>query len=138
MLGGGGARGIAHVSVLRRLEELHVPIDCIAGTSMGSLVGGLYAAGRSADEIEHLVRSTDWPGMFDDNVERPERAFQHLGFAGGRRLGTPAPNPFGMTAQDRTPVDPGNAVITSLRAPAPRRRPSSVHLRGLSPRPYFD
>ncbi|AXK71777.1 patatin [Lysobacter sp. TY2-98] len=76
VLGGGGARGIAHVSVLRRLEELHIPIDCIAGTSMGSLVGGLYASGMSASDIEHLVRSTDWPTMFDDDVARPQRTFR--------------------------------------------------------------
>ena len=51
-LSGGGARGFAHVGVLKVLEELHVPIDCIAGTSMGAVVGGLYAAGFSASEIE--------------------------------------------------------------------------------------
>lgn len=45
VLGGGGARGIAHIAVLRKLEQLHVPVDCIAGTSMGALVGALYASG---------------------------------------------------------------------------------------------
>ncbi|HKX57306.1 MAG TPA: patatin-like phospholipase family protein, partial [Xanthomonadales bacterium] len=47
VLSGGGARGIAHIGVLKALEELQVPIDCIAGTSMGSVVGGLYASGYS-------------------------------------------------------------------------------------------
>src|SRR5690348_13989291 len=60
VLGGGGARGIAHVAVIKELERLHVPIDCIAGTSMGSLVGGLYASGMGIDEIEALVRDLDW------------------------------------------------------------------------------
>jgi NTE family protein len=75
-LGGGGARGIAHISVLRTIEELHIPIDCIAGTSMGALVGGLYASGMSVDEMEKLVVSTDWKRLFDDSLERPERSFR--------------------------------------------------------------
>ena len=75
-LGGGGARGIAHISVLREIERLHIPIDCIAGTSMGSLVGGLYASGVSVDAMEHLVTSTDWPTLFDDTIERPERSYR--------------------------------------------------------------
>ena len=75
-LGGGGARGIAHISILRELERLHVPVDCIAGTSMGALAGGLYASGMSVDELEALVRSTDWPRLFDDSLERPERSWR--------------------------------------------------------------
>ena len=75
-LGGGGARGIAHVSLLRKLEELRVPVDCIAGTSIGSLVGGLYASGHSVDELEALVTSMDWMGLFDDSLARPERSFR--------------------------------------------------------------
>ncbi|KAF1719233.1 patatin-like phospholipase family protein [Pseudoxanthomonas wuyuanensis] len=75
-LGGGGARGISHVSLLRKLEEMHVPVDCIAGTSIGSLVGGLYAAGHSVDELEALVTSMDWMNLFDDSLARPERSFR--------------------------------------------------------------
>lgn len=76
VLGGGGARGIAHISVLRRLEQMHVPIDCIAGTSMGALVGAMYASGMSVDQIEKVVLSLDWPRMFDDSLERPERSYR--------------------------------------------------------------
>ncbi|HEX9109068.1 MAG TPA: patatin-like phospholipase family protein, partial [Longimicrobiales bacterium] len=64
VLSGGGARGAAHVGVLKVLEELHVPIDAIAGTSMGAVVGGLYASGLSAAEIETLMRSADWQAAF--------------------------------------------------------------------------
>ena len=64
-LGGGGARGISHVSVLRKLEQMRIPVDCIAGTSIGSLVGGLYASGKSVDELETLVASMDWMQLFD-------------------------------------------------------------------------
>ncbi len=76
VLGGGGARGFAHVSVLKELERLHIPIDCIAGTSAGSMVGGLYASGMSATEIEALVRSVSWPKALDDSLARPERSFR--------------------------------------------------------------
>lgn len=70
VLGGGGARGGAHLGVLEVLEELRIPIACIAGTSMGALVGGAYAAGVSPREIEELVGRTDWISMFDDSSGR--------------------------------------------------------------------
>ena len=60
VLAGGGAKGGAHVGVLKVLEELHVPIDCIAGTSMGALIGGGYAAGIPADELETFLVGIDW------------------------------------------------------------------------------
>src|SRR5688572_18910837 len=75
-LGGGGARGIAHISVLAELERLHVPVDCIAGTSMGALVGGLYASGMPVEAMRELVVSTDWKRLFDDSIERPERSWR--------------------------------------------------------------
>ena len=70
VLGGGGARGGAHLGVLEVLEELHVPVDCIAGTSMGALAGGAYAAGVSPTEIQEVIGKTDWIGMFDDSAGR--------------------------------------------------------------------
>jgi NTE family protein len=60
VLGGGGAKGAAHVGVLAALEELRVPIDCVVGTSMGALVGGTFAAGRTAHEVEEAVRAISW------------------------------------------------------------------------------
>lgn len=75
-LGGGGARGIAHVRVLKKLEELHIPVDCIAGTSAGALVGALYAAGRSPQDIEAVVLSTDWKATFTDTLPRRERSLR--------------------------------------------------------------
>jgi len=70
VLGGGGARGGAHLGVLDVLQELRVPVDCIAGTSMGALVGGAYAAGVAPAEIEKLVGDTDWINIFDDSAGR--------------------------------------------------------------------
>jgi NTE family protein len=60
VLGGGGAKGAAHIGVLRVLEELRIPIDCVAGTSMGALVGGTFASGKPPAEIEREVRAIDW------------------------------------------------------------------------------
>jgi NTE family protein len=58
------------------IEELRIPIDCVAGTSMGALVGGLYASGMPVDSMEELVVSTDWKRLFDDSLERPERSYR--------------------------------------------------------------
>ncbi len=60
VLGGGGAKGAAHVGVLRVLEEMRVPVDCVIGTSMGALVGGIYASGLSASDLESEVRMISW------------------------------------------------------------------------------
>ena len=76
VLAGGGAKGGAHVGVLKVLEELHVPIDCIAGTSAGALVGALYAVGRSPDEIEQIVLDNDWRAMFSDTLPRRDRTLR--------------------------------------------------------------
>ena len=69
-LSGGGARGGAHIGVLKALEELHIPIDYIAGTSMGAIIGGFYAAGYNAEEIEQIVAETDWMDAFSDQADR--------------------------------------------------------------------
>ncbi len=69
-LSGGGAKGFAHIGVLKVLEEIDFPVDCITGTSMGSIVGGLYAIGYSAGELENIVLEADWEDLFDDRVER--------------------------------------------------------------------
>jgi NTE family protein len=60
VLGGGGAKGAAHVGVLGVLDELRIPVDCIIGTSMGALVGGTYASGRSAEDLETAIRAISW------------------------------------------------------------------------------
>lgn len=73
VLSGGGARGTAHVGVLKVLDEMHIPIDAVAGTSMGAVVGGLYASGMSAKQIEKLTLSLDWQDAFRDRP--PRRTF---------------------------------------------------------------
>ncbi|GAA5181748.1 patatin-like phospholipase family protein [Niveibacterium umoris] len=70
VLGGGGARGLAHIGVLEELERLRVPIDCIAGTSAGSLVGGVYASGMPLPEIKKRVESADWEKLIGGQPDR--------------------------------------------------------------------
>ncbi len=69
-LSGGGARGAAHIGVLKQLEALNVPVDYIAGTSIGSIIGGLYASGYSAAELEVLIAEIDWDSAFSDSTNR--------------------------------------------------------------------
>ncbi len=76
VLGGGGARGAAHIGVLRELERLRIPIDAIAGTSMGAIVGGLYASGLSVEELEEIVTSLDWQDAFRDEPRREDLRFR--------------------------------------------------------------
>ena len=77
VLGGGGARGGAHLGVLEVLEDLRIPIACIAGTSMGGLAGGAYAAGVSPRDIQEIVGKTDWINMFDDSAGRQSVDLRH-------------------------------------------------------------
>jgi NTE family protein len=71
-LSGGGARGVAHIGVLKVLEELRVPVHCVVGTSMGSIVGGAYASGREPNDLERVVLATDWDAVFSDRPPREE------------------------------------------------------------------
>ena len=68
VLGGGGARGFAHLGVIKMLEEQGIPVDIVAGTSMGGLVAGMYALGYNSQQMDSLVRSINWSVMMSDNV----------------------------------------------------------------------
>jgi len=70
VLSGGGAKGFAHIGVLKVLEEEGIPIDIIVGTSMGSIVGGLYSIGYNADSIAMIARSEDWAELLSDEIPR--------------------------------------------------------------------
>ncbi len=101
VLSGGAARGLAHVGVLKALEEQGVMIDAIAGTSMGAVVGGLYAAGYRIDELEKLATELDWQQALSDAPPREDIPFrrkqddrdflvkQKLSFRDDRSLGLP-------------------------------------------------
>ncbi len=70
VLSGGGAKGLAHIGVLKVLEEAGIPIDYIGGTSMGAIVGGLYAIGYSAKQLDSIARNTNWDEFLTDKVSR--------------------------------------------------------------------
>lgn len=76
VLSGGGARGAAHVGVIRRLEELRVPVDMVVGTSMGAVVGGLHASGLNAKELERVIRDIDWLDAFRDAPPRQDLTYR--------------------------------------------------------------
>jgi NTE family protein len=91
VLSGGGARGAAHVGVIKVLDELQIPVDYIAGTSMGAIVGGLYASGMTADELEHAIETADWSVLLTDRPPRAQRSFRRkdddIGFLVNLELG---------------------------------------------------
>ena len=76
VLSGGGAKGAAHIGVLKYIEEAGIPIDYIAGTSMGSIVGGMYALGYSSDEILSIISEVDWDRLISDQVDRKKISYE--------------------------------------------------------------
>ena len=76
VLGGGGARGAAHIGVLKELERQRIPIDVIAGTSMGAIIGGLYASGMSVTELEELIDSLNWAKVLSNQPSREDLNFR--------------------------------------------------------------
>lgn len=73
---GGGAKGCAHIGVLRVLDEMRIPVDYAAGTSMGAIIGGLYASGMDADQLEEVVLTVDWADALVDTPSRKDLVFR--------------------------------------------------------------
>ncbi len=92
VLSGGGARGIAHVGVLKELEAARIPIDFVAGTSMGSIIGGLYASGMTPAELERRILGMNWDAVLSDRPPREELSLRRK--ADDLRLSLPIE--FGM------------------------------------------
>src|SRR5688572_22394997 len=103
-LSGGGARGGAHIGVLKALEELRVPIDYLAGTSIGAVIGGFYVSGMTVADLEQLVESLEWETAFLNVTPRQLKSFrrkrdddsflvnQRPGLNNGRASGWPRTN----------------------------------------------
>ena len=132
VLGGGGARGGAHLGVLEVLEEMRIPVACIAGTSMGALVGGAYASGVAPQELVELVKRTDWNSIFDDfsgreslDIRRKEiddRFYSGLEFGVSReglkfREGALAGEKLKLFFNQIVRADLGDRAIEQLRLP---------------------
>lgn len=142
VLGGGGAMGAAHIGVIKVLEEMHVPVDCVVGTSMGALVGGAYASGMDGTQLERFVTAIDWKGVFGSeqlrlyqpvNVKRENETISNKLEFGLGREGLIAPRGLidtqqieslirnmvasqsGVTDFDRLPI-PFRSVATDLKS----------------------
>ena len=107
VLAGGGAKGGAHVGVLKVLEELHVPVDCIAGTSMGALIGGGYAAGIPADELEDFLVNIDWKRVVGSQGRRDLEPIEQ------KRSGPTYSNDFEFGVTPNGIAAPGGLINTS-------------------------
>ena len=107
VLAGGGAKGGAHVGVLKVLEEQRVPIDCIAGTSMGALVGAGYASGLPAAELEAFVTGIDWQSVVGGVGRRSLQPIEQ------KRLETAASTAVELGVQQGQIVTPGGLTDTS-------------------------
>jgi NTE family protein len=115
-LGGGGARGLAHVGILKVLEEEGIRVDVVTGTSMGSIVGGLYAVGYTAAQLESIVVSVDWEVIFDDRAPRTEIAVERKRYDGRYNLSLPVRDwtvslPAGVIAGQRVGLLLAEATI---------------------------
>ena len=105
VLSGGGARGAAHVGVLKVLEELRVPVDCVVGTSMGSIVGASWVSGTSIAEMEDALKTADWDVVLGDQPPRPRRSWRSKELERERAIGAE----IGVGKQGA--LLPGGAVI---------------------------
>ncbi|NJC07647.1 patatin-like phospholipase family protein [Polymorphobacter fuscus] len=76
VLSGGGAKGFAHIGVIEELERRHIPVDVISGTSMGAVVGSMYAIGNDAAQIKAIASSIDWVSVFNDRHDRRDLSFR--------------------------------------------------------------
>ena len=107
VLAGGGAKGGAHVGVLKVLEEMRVPVDCIAGTSMGALIGAGYASGIPAKDLEAFLTGIDWKAVVGGLGQRDLQPIEQ------KRAGVTFSNNFEMGLQHKRVVIPGGVVNTA-------------------------
>ena len=78
VLSGGGAKGAAHVGVIRRIEELGIPVDMVLGTSMGGLIGALYSLGYTPHQMDTLIRNIDWTWVLNDKLSRKYISYEDM------------------------------------------------------------
>ena len=79
VLSGGGAKGTAHIGALKVIEEAGIPIDYVVGTSMGSIIGGLYSIGYTPEQLDSMVRRQDWTFLLSDKIPRSEQNMAERG-----------------------------------------------------------
>ena len=99
VLSGGGAKGMAHIGVLKVIEQAGIPVDYVVGTSMGAIVGGLYSIGYDAHTLDSLVRRQDWRYLLSDMVEPHDRSMREKYNQGTYLLSRPIIRTSGLTAE---------------------------------------
>lgn len=108
VLGGGGAKGAAHIGVLKYLEEIGIPVSYVTGTSMGSIIGGLYALGYEPDELADIIASADWTRLMSNAIERRCLSNEHRYYSDRELVSVP----FGSGKISFSPQD----IVKSLPA----------------------
>jgi len=116
VLSGGGAKGAAHIGVLKVLEEYNIPIDCIVGTSMGAIIGGLYSIGYSASEIDSIISVQDWDFVMSDRVPREATSFEERQHASRYIVQVP----FSIGKGGKKENQPNDSLIGPLPLPKPQ------------------
>lgn len=89
VLSGGGAKGVAHIGAIRRIEELGIPVDMVLGTSMGGLIGGMYSLGYGPDDMEKLVSEADWSYLITDKQPRKYISLNEMTYKGQHQICIP-------------------------------------------------
>ncbi len=105
-LSGGGAKSISQIGVLQVIDSLQIPIDMVSGTSMGSVVGALYACGYSGQELEELFLQTNWQELFDESISRQD-------FSGSKKRWKPFASIYLHLTDNFRPVLPGGILYGS-------------------------
>ena len=111
VLAGGGAKGAAHIGVIRLIEEIGIPIDYVAGTSMGSIIGGMYALGYNSDEMTRIISDMDWGLYMSNNVDRQEISVEQKSFESKYLLDIPFGIPKKLDAKVNRGFDGGGGVV---------------------------
>jgi NTE family protein len=125
VLSGGGARGLAHIGVLRVLKELRVPVDMVVGTSMGAVVGGAYAAGRTAEDLDRITHDTAWESVLSDRPVRDTLDFRRR----EEDLVLPSRIELAVTKEDGISLPPAAASNAELEAALNRLLPPGTRDR---------
>ena len=108
VLGGGGAKGASHIGVLKYIEEMGIPVDYVAGTSMGSILGGLYAMGYSPDELASLIANMNWSQYVGNKIDRSTMSMESRQRASTTQLSIP------FSHENLFDKDPNTKLIANL------------------------
>lgn len=120
VLSGGGAKGAAHIGVLKLLEEYHIPVDCVVGTSMGAIIGGLYSIGYSASEIDSIISVQDWDFVMSDRIPRESSSFEEKQYASNYIVKIP----FSIGRGGKNDSHPSDSLIGPMPVPKPQNAKS--------------